>query len=125
MSARGIEMKQAAARIELTTNGIEYTRKDYMNGIVNHQTYYGQFVNDSITQLVLSRIGKNKILASTDESFNDIPLAKWDGLSVSVPSRMISLSNLFCQADDTQPSVSLSDKVCILKAAARMIRDAK
>jgi hypothetical protein len=114
------------AREELNAKGIQYTRKDYISGTVDHQTYYAQFVSDSVINLIGSRIGKECILASTNEHFNDIPLSKWDGLALLVPARLVSLSNMFTQAESTAvPSVSLSDKVCILKAAAQTIRNSK
>ena len=117
------------ARKELDAAGIKYTHKDYMDSVVDHQTYFRQFVNKAVMNLVISVIGKDKILASTDKHFNDIPLAKWDALSggynASIPtSRLLSLSNMFTQSPERAvPFISLSDCVCTLKAAAAMIRE--
>lgn len=116
------KMTFETAKQVLTDNGVTFTRKDYMDGVVDHQTYYGQFVNNQVISLICRAIGKDKILASTDKHFNDIPLRKWDALASSVPSRLVSLSNMFTQAEQNAvPSISLSDQVCILKAAAHQI----
>ena len=117
-------MTLAEARKELDSHGIKYTRKDYMGGTVDHQTYYGQFAFASVLWLIRTHIGEEHILASQDEHFNDIPLLKWDALASGVPSRLVSLSNMFTQDEaNAVPSVSLSDQVCILKAAARIVKD--
>ena len=93
------------------------TRKQYMNREFTHEEYYSQFVTDGILNLV----GKiqSKIDASEDENFNDIPLVIWDQMSkafgyYSDVIRAISKT--------TAGGVSLSDKVCVLKQAARIIK---
>lgn len=108
---------------ELTANGIKFSRKDYMNGICSHDEYYSQFVTDGVIRTLERHIGKAEIEDSTDPHFNDIPLGRWDALALLVPQRLISVSNVSTQADGSSPSISLSDRVCILKAAAKIIRD--
>lgn len=129
------ESKLEAARAELTAAGIEHTRKDYMAGTVDHQAYYGQFATESVVRMVEMFIGKDAVINSTDPSFNDIPLAKWDALSgyhlatdkarTNIPTaHLVALSNMFMQApENAVPSISLSDCVSILKAAARKIKE--
>lgn len=113
------------AREELTAAGIQYTRKDYLNGTVNHAAYYGQFVNASVERAVLAAIGKDEILSSVDPHFNDIDLAAWDAAGRAiVTKRLVSLANMFAQSpENAVPSFSISDGVCVVKAAARIIRD--
>lgn len=95
-----------------------YTRKDYMNEPYEarstdapHRRYYAQFVNARTIAYVVGRIGSAKIKASTDRSFNDIPLALWDQLSHGLP-----LAMRFENAGDY---CTLGGLVCVAKEAAR------
>lgn len=98
------------------------TRDDYMSryGGDNtedqnralHRAYYKQFVNASTIAHVVRIIGKDRLLASTDEHLNDIPLGRWDLLCGRIP-----LAISF--RDVGQQGSSLSDWVCIAKEAAR------
>ena len=101
-----------------------FTRKDYLDNKCTHQEYYDQFVNDKVKQLVLRHIGKDALLNSTDEVFNDIPLKKWDDL-VNVTPGVINMKS-WKEAEPTNQANSyfwsLSSNVCILKAAARQIK---
>jgi len=93
------------------------TRKQYINEEATHKEYYGQFA-PSLVRLVGDVIGREKIQASTDEYFNDIPLKRWDALQGSVMA--------ICGAAIAEASgggVSLSDCVSAAKAAARLIRE--
>jgi hypothetical protein len=125
------------ARERLEAEGIAFSHADYMAGRVTFREYYEQFITPAVTHLVLWGIGRQAILASTDEHFNDIPLNKWDllrGVSfrgselvgkVSFPNAfLVGLSNISSYADGMSyhPSVSPSDGVCLLKAAARKIK---
>lgn len=95
-----------------------------------HRTYYAQFVDSHVLAFVERQIGRAAILASTDEHFNDIPLARWDRLEPHM--RELCLSKL----GDVNGAVSidehgarriawsLSDAVCIAKEAARQIAEA-
>lgn len=55
---------------------INFTRKQYMEGEVNHDDYYGQFVTDGVIRL----LDQDRVKNSTDPHFNDIPLLHWDRL---------------------------------------------
>lgn len=86
------------------------TREEYMNAVdkaAAHRQYYGQFVSDTVRQVVASRIGRAAILASTDPHFNDIPLKRWDDLYPVLH----------------RAGWSLSDVVCTAKEAARQIKE--
>jgi len=91
------------------------TRQDYLDGKISHREYYGQFVTDSIKKTVLQFIGRKKIVLSQDDSFNDIPLARWDDLPTLAPSGL-----LMHEAGDY---LTLAGKVCIYKEAARQIKE--
>jgi len=105
---------------------MKYTRKDYMSKKCSHDEYYAQFVNSSVLHLVKSFIGEAKIKKSTDPHFNDIPLKQWDTLNTDIRyicGRSISESNAStCAEDVKQGGISLSDTVCVAKAAARQIK---
>jgi hypothetical protein len=75
-----------------------------MNKEISHQEYYAQFVTKSILDTVRRCIGTSRILKSEDQHFNDIDLKSWDNLYV------INWG-------------SLSDSVCVAKAAARIIKE--
>ena len=85
---------------------MEYTRQDYVEGKCTHREYYAQFVNGSVKRIVGDRIGMSKILASTNDNFNNIPLSKWDRLHGSFVG-----------------AKSLSDTVCIAKEAAQQLKE--
>lgn len=73
--------------------------------LAEHHAKYGALVTPSIISLVEDRIGVERIKNSTDEHFNDIPLREWDHLA-----KFIDMSG------------PLATKVCIFKAAARVIK---
>src|SRR5688572_18670861 len=55
------------------------SRKEYMADSPRlHHAYYLQFATDRTRRLVEQTIGKERILASVDPHFNDIPLREWD-----------------------------------------------
>ena len=62
-------------------------------------------------------IGKDKILASTCEHFNDIPLPLWDALVPRLPG-----SGLVTRAETFY---TLGIGVCIAKQAAKMYKDSQ
>lgn len=97
------------------------TRKEYMSKKATHEEYYGQFVNDSVVRIVKRSIGEDRIKNSTDEHFNDISLDSWDrlhGLIHNVVGKEVRLAN-------GSGGYSLSDSVCVAKAAARQIKNAR
>jgi len=103
------------------------TRKQYMAGEINHHDYYSQFVSDRMINYVVRLIGKNRLLASTDEHMNDIPLFKWDQLSVRdcIASgedwKTASLSTYSKEVQEKRPFMwSMADNVCLAKTAARI-----
>ena len=94
------------------------TCKQYMAHEVDHHAYYSQF-DRPLVDLVGRVIGVDRIKASVDPHFNDIPLHRWDalhGLILQAQGARIG------QANGTG-GVSLSDTVCTAKAAARIIRE--
>lgn len=97
---------------------ILWTRKQYMQGEVDHDTYYRQFVTEKIKKIVVQWIGLEEILASTDRSMNDIPLQKWDGMS---PFVIRESARKLKEAGDVH-AASLGNAVCVAKAAARAIK---
>lgn len=111
------------------------TRQDYLNGKATHREYYGQFVNESVKSKVLKTIGKDKLLASTDEHLNDIPMKKWDSIAgflwQAQGGQLIAVikprtsedvepihARLLKEAGD---NVSCAGLVCIYKEAAKQI----
>lgn len=97
-----------------------YTRKQYLNDEVDHQTYYAQFATPAVIGLVGQVIGRDRILASEDPHLNDIPLRLWDSLHHSILNLVGSAINTANGGN----GISLSDTVCTAKAAARMIQNA-
>lgn len=105
-----------------------HDRRAYMdreNTAVDHQTYYSQFVTERVIATVSDVIGRERIIASTDPYFNDIPLSRWDALAKGTSHwsrewNAVSLSNASTEKNGTAWH-SLSDRVCVLKAAARVI----
>ena len=102
------------------------TREDYMNNSKElHHAYYSQFVNDSIISLVKNRIGVSRIKESQNEWFNDIPLREWDCLDGICRQTMNRKTALIAVPLSNGMGFlwSLSDSVCTLKAAARIIKE--
>ena len=89
---------------------------DYVLGRCSHREYYAQFVNESVKNAVLRFIGKELIMNSKDEHFNDIPLKKWDDIS----TQDFDLAITFTKVGD---GFSLAGKVCVLKEAAKQIKE--
>ncbi len=48
-----------------------------------HRAYYAQYVTPEAVRGVVSYVGAERILASTDEHMNDIPLRLWDSMADS------------------------------------------
>ena len=90
-----------------------------MDGEVSHNDYYGQFVSGYIRERVVASIGADKIRASTDPHFNDIPLVLWDRVGFFVPDTTIKALR---EAGDVNANTP-SNRVCIVKAAARQIKE--
>lgn len=94
------------------------TREQYMNKEATHREYYGQFVDQSVKDWVLGRIGIERILASTDPHLNDIHIEAWDRyfgtFQMTEPGRK-------CAKANGSGGVSLSNAVCVAKETARQL----
>lgn len=112
-----------------------YTYKQYMNDECTHNDYYGQYVTPEMIKYVSRMIGREKILESKDKHFNDIQLGVWDSINVmQFINRELWINNYLSSLDPkAHPNnaeahatrrfyYSLSDNVCVAKAAARKIR---
>ena len=87
------------------------TRQQYLNGECTYKEYYAQFVTESHINKVVSIVGKDKLLNSTDKNLNDIPLIIWDRIMAPVGT-----SNKMKEVGD---SLTLAGQVCINKSSAR------
>jgi hypothetical protein len=84
-----------------------------------HRAYYAQFVTDAIRTMVVDAIGEDRIKASTDPHFNDIPLLRWDGIAMHLPASVGA--HLKREGD----WLTADGAVCILKESAQQIREGK
>jgi len=94
---------------------IRWTRKDYMDRKCTHRQYYGQFVTPALVDAVARMIGVDRINRSTDPHLNDIPLRFWDSLP------WLGIDHLVGKAGSG--GVSMSDKVCVMKEAAKQFKE--
>ena len=104
-----------------------FDRKDYLAGRVSHAEYYAQFVTQPLKAYVARAIGRDKISASTDPHLNDIPLARWDGLTQTkhlIDRAKFKAADNVTYAEESRDKFewSLGDQVCIAKAAASAIK---
>ena len=112
------------------------SRSAYMNHQIDHQTYYAAIVDalgrHAVERLVLgiAPIDHLRNVYAKDPHFNLIPLARWDArhLEVERLARQAGQAKLLFMWDTyVQPMPpkliywSLSDSVCVLKAAARRL----
>ena len=95
-----------------------FTRGQYLAGECSHQEYYGQFVNHSIIDSVRCQFGVNQLINAheIDEHFNSIALCRWDERNI-----MSSVNQELWKAANGSRYHSLSDNLCIKKAAAKII----
>lgn len=101
------------------------TRKEYLdlsrlgNSTEAFHQYYSQFVTPYVKELVRARIGEDRIRASKDVHFNDIPIKLWDKL-VPLVRHGIARKN-----EELNGTLVVSECECVytLKTAARIIRD--
>ena len=111
------------------------TRKEYIEksppyapGQVSEifRAYYGQFVSNYTKKLVIAWFGIDRLLASQDVHFKDIPLSEWDQLAGGSGSPSDGLHynppwaplHAMKEAGDYY---TLAGGVCILKEAARLV----
>lgn len=105
----------------------EFNRADYMAKRVSHEDYYRQFVTVRLYSVVGRMLG-DRIKASTDKHLNDVPLGLWDTLAqgsgtvLAAEWAEVATSNASTTRGETR-WLSLSDQVCVLKAAGQMIRE--
>ena len=93
-----------------------FTCKDYMTGKCTHEVYYGQLVTQGMTDHIARAIPQ-ALAKSTDPVFNDIPLSTWDRLGM-----VYGLRDEFKALGDFKTSAGM---VCVLKEAARQVREEK
>lgn len=107
----------------------EFNRQDYLDGRCTHEQYYSQFVNNGVMLRVIRAIGLDVIRNSTCASFNDIPLDEWDNIplvDMLDVKKFKRLNNVtYRKSDQGKFLWSLSDNVCIAKAAAQVVRKAQ
>lgn len=96
---------------------LELSRTD--DSIEAFHMYYGQFVTPYVKELVRARIGEDRIRASKDMYFNDIPLKLWDEL---IPCVRHDISVRNDEINGTR-CVSMCECVCTMKTAAHIIRN--
>lgn len=89
------------------------------DSIAAFHLYYSQFVTPYVKELVRARIGEDRIRASKDVHFNDIPLKLWDEL---VPLVRHGIASKNEKLNGTR-AVSVCECVCTLKTAAHIIRN--
>lgn len=98
-----------------TTSNTLFTRADYLasssSDLTAHRRFYAQLVNDRTIAHVVSTIGANRLKASTDPHFNDIPLKEWDRFAGHLPIAM--------KMEALGSYLTLAGVVCIAKEAAR------
>jgi len=88
------------------------TRDDYISGKASHSEYYTQFVKKShFDALAFLR---DMIMKSTNPHFNDIPLRLWDCIIATYPTEKMK---------ECGDYLTIAGKVCILKEAARQMKE--
>jgi hypothetical protein len=88
------------------------TRKQYLDGECTHREYYAQFVNEQTKRIICTKISWVKLLKSTDEHFNDIPLKKWDNCGICIDYPLLKKCG---------ESHTLAVENCIKKEAAKQL----
>lgn len=93
------------------------THHEYMTtNACDHDGFYAQFINRELVEYVTRNVGHNRIINSKDDAFNDIPLPLWDRLADN-----LCYFNALGRA--CNGGTALSQRVCLLKAVAKHIRD--
>jgi hypothetical protein len=107
-------------------------RKDYMDGRVDHHTYYSALadvIGRKGLEQIVGYIADRPTLArklAVDENLNNIPLAKWDNCHYGVLDMVkrngpAVMAVSWCGVPLTPGTIcwSLSESVCVLKTVAR------
>lgn len=98
------------------------TRKEYMeNSSELHHDYYAQFVTEATKQFVLSHIGIDRLLASTDDHLNDIEVPRYEGGIYWLWGRAPVNVALAKQAGECVANPTPSCCTCVGKAAAKIL----
>ena len=98
------------------------TRKQYINKEATHREYYGQFVDESLIEAVVSRFNLMTLYSDRGESFNNVTrLMQWDqfGMTIATDQKRMDMLG---EANGSG-GWSLSDLVCIGKEAAQQACD--
>ena len=95
-----------------------WTRKQYLAGEVKHDAYYLSIARGAGI-VGLTEDMRARVLASTDEHFNDIKLCLWDSYGYPHVDRAIRAALVGIDPG----GMSQSDKVCVLKAVAKKWRN--
>ena len=114
-------------------------RDDYMNGAVDHHTYYLAVADaigrDYLQRIVLTIAPLEQIRAAleSDANLNNIPLPKWDSMNVCVLQAVRERGKAVMAiswSDKARHNLrdgtvcwSLSETVCVLKAVARRMAE--
>ena len=93
------------------------TRADYIAGNASHREYYGQFADEAVLDGIKRDLGLERIMASKDEYFNDIPLTVWDYLPCM---RSNNINEKLIECGDFP---SMAGLCCIAKEGARQLRE--
>ena len=88
-----------------------------MEGKCTHREYYSQFVNEKVISMVYRNIGVTAIRESKNLYMNDIPLQRWDDMVKGIPTQIVH------KLKETGGWLSLGTGVCILKEAAKQIKE--
>ena len=102
-------------------------RQEYLEKYTNAKTkeerikvfknYYGQFITDEVINTVIKMIGEKNILESKDDSFNDIPLKKWDLWA------QIYCNLIYRKFKEVGDFWTPAGAVCVAKEAARIWKE--
>lgn len=122
------EYMDSSERYRLFDAG-EITKEELdRRGAEIHQAYFIQFATKATFDLVRRHIGEDRIKASIDPHFNDIPLRDWDNIAsrdFGVIGTINRAAKIAANEYPNSPRAlywSLSDGVFIAKACARVIK---
>lgn len=90
-------------------------QSDYMNGNATHEEYYGEIARECGKLTLPASPETLKAKLADDRHLNNIPLAAWNRLA---KAQRNSIAPHVCKR--SSGGCSLSDLVCVLKAAARI-----
>lgn len=97
-------------------------RSDYMSGpsdFATHRAYYAQMVTEEVKLCVLATLGKERILHTRTDHMNEIPLREWDRAAAMCRATVLESMHQFGDR------YSMAGAVCVVKEAARQIREAE